>query len=45
MANEETVLGFHCQQWVVASAGPSGSSRRCGSCTVQLCTGLLALLA
>ena len=45
MGNEETILGLHCHQWPVASAGTSGSARRCGSRTIQLRTGLLALLA
>jgi hypothetical protein len=45
MANEEMILGLHCQQWVVASSRTSGSARRCGSRTIQLRTGLLALLA
>jgi len=44
MADEETIVGLYRHQWPVASAGTSGSSRRCGSCTVQLRTGRLALL-
>jgi len=45
MANEEMILGLHRHQWPVASAGTSGSSRRFGSRSIQLRTGLLALLA
>jgi hypothetical protein len=45
MANEEMIPGLHRDQWPVASGGTSGSSRRCGSRSIQLRTGLLALLA
>ena len=45
MVNEEMILGLHCHQWVVASSRASGSARRWRSCTIQLRTELLALLA
>jgi len=45
MTNEEMFLDLHRQQCPVASVGTSGSSRRCGSPTIQLRTGLLPRLA
>ena len=45
MANEEMILGLHRFQWPVAPVGTSGSSLRCGNCSIRLRTGFLALLA
>jgi hypothetical protein len=45
MANEQMILGLHCHEWPVASAGTGGSSHRCIGGSIQLRTGLPALLA
>jgi len=45
MANEEMTPGLHRRQRPVSSAGTEGSSRRCGSRSIQLRTGPQALLA
>lgn len=45
MANEEMIPGLSHLRWPIASAGTSGSSRRCWSRSIQLRTELVALLA